>query len=317
MIERICETCGTTFYVRPSRATADKGRYCSKKCKGVANTKKNTQEKTCPICGKSFIIRNYRIKYGTGIYCSKKCFGIAKTASGTQEQTCLQCGNTFRAMNSIIKKGYGKYCSKKCSSESNRVGVERFCVECGKPFTVLESKLKTDKRLTGEFCSTRCAGKHRTKVGLIYLTCKVCGKIFKTQPSCIKNGRAYCSKKCKVEGMRGENSPWWRGGISYEPYCPKFNEPLKERIRDKFGRKCFLCGQPENGRKLCVHHIDYDKNVLCNGRAWSLIPLCDSCHNKTSGKQRHYYFNLLIGYWLSNPEIHFNSGDIIYGFENK
>jgi hypothetical protein len=105
----------------------------------------------------------------------------------------------------------------------------------------------------------------------------------------------------------GKNNPAWKGGLSYEPYCPKFNDKFKEYIRDKFGRICYLCLSTEekNGARLCVHHIDYQKNDICNGKSWSLIPLCRSCHGKTT-IMRHYYFNLLIYYWATNPEINLN-----------
>jgi len=87
----------------------------------------------------------------------------------------------------------------------------------------------------------------------------------------------------------GEKSPLWKGGISFEPYCPKFNNQLKERIRIKYGRKCFLCGCFENGRKLAIHHVDYDKTQGCNGKEFRLIPLCGSCHGKTTTKNRDHY----------------------------
>lgn len=89
----------------------------------------------------------------------------------------------------------------------------------------------------------------------------------------------------------------WKGGIKEYRYCSKFNDDLKEQIRDTFGRKCFLCGSEENGRKLDVHHCDYNKGQGC-GQRWSLIPLCRKCHAKTNGN-RHFYFNLLSNYWVA------------------
>lgn len=103
----------------------------------------------------------------------------------------------------------------------------------------------------------------------------------------------------------GEKSPNWRGGKSFEPYCPKFNEAFKERIRLKFDRKCFICGTNENSRRLDVHHIDYNKNSICNGKEWTFVPLCHHCHSKMLGSRWHW-FNLLICYWSNNPEINFN-----------
>ena len=106
------------------------------------------------------------------------------------------------------------------------------------------------------------------------------------------------------EAKRGEKSIHWSGGISFDPYCPKFNEAFKERVRDRFNRSCFLCGSIEIGRKHCIHHIDYNKTSICNGKEWAFVPLCNSCHSKTN-INRWYWFNLLINYWALDPVIKF------------
>ena len=82
--------------------------------------------------------------------------------------------------------------------------------------------------------------------------------------------------------LKGEKHHNWQGGISYAPYCPEFNFTLKEKVREKYGRKCFLCGktEKENGEKLSVHHIDGDKMQGCESKKWMLVPLCRSCHGK-------------------------------------
>lgn len=96
----------------------------------------------------------------------------------------------------------------------------------------------------------------------------------------------------------GERNPNWKNGKSFEPYCRKFNDGLKESIRSKFNHQCYLCPktEAENGEKLCIHHIDYNKNSICDGREWPLLPLCRKCHSSTNFN-RHYYFNLLMNYW--------------------
>jgi len=93
------------------------------------------------------------------------------------------------------------------------------------------------------------------------------------------------------EVCKGEKSCRWKGGISYLPYCPKFNRKLKEEVRNKYKRKCFLCGKTEaenDGKNMCVHHIDYDKEQGCNGKTFELVPLCKSCHSKTNGERDGY-----------------------------
>lgn len=94
----------------------------------------------------------------------------------------------------------------------------------------------------------------------------------------------------------GANNPNWRGGKSFEPYCVKFNSDAKERIRNAFDRKCFICGKQEGKRKLSVHHVDYNKNTLCNGKEWGLIPLCQTCHLSTNYNRWHW-FCALGNYW--------------------
>ena len=65
------------------------------------------------------------------------------------------------------------------------------------------------------------------------------------------------------KGTRGEETSNWRGGISFEPYCIKFDTSYKRRIRNLFGNECFLCGlsEADNGRKLDVHHVNYNKRL--------------------------------------------------------
>jgi len=85
----------------------------------------------------------------------------------------------------------------------------------------------------------------------------------------------------------GENSPSWQGGKSFKPYPLGWTKTFKEQIRYRDGYKCQLCGcsEVENGRKLSVHHIDYDKNNL---NLNNLISLCMTCHNKTNIKKKYW-----------------------------
>ena len=86
----------------------------------------------------------------------------------------------------------------------------------------------------------------------------------------------------------GENNGNWKGGISSLPYCEKFDEDLKERVREYFGRECVLCGIPENGRKLCVHHVNYNKDTCCDNSKPLFVSLCRNCHSKTNGNRKYY-----------------------------
>ena len=93
------------------------------------------------------------------------------------------------------------------------------------------------------------------------------------------------SDRCKTL-YTGEDNPNWRGGASFNGYCVKFNEGLKDVVREKYDRTCYMCGISEgcntyeSGKqiKLSVHHVDLNKNQGCEEHKWILIPVCIHCH---------------------------------------
>lgn len=101
-------------------------------------------------------------------------------------------------------------------------------------------------------------------------------------------------REAAFNSHNGENHPLWKGGIAYLPYCYKFNKKLKEKIRDKFNRKCLICGktEEESGRKLDIHHVDYQKDQGCGDHKWQLVPLCRSCHIKTNHNRTFWEYNI-------------------------
>ena len=90
--------------------------------------------------------------------------------------------------------------------------------------------------------------------------------------------------------ISGENSYNWRGGASFEPYCPAFNDQLKESIRNRDDRTCVFCGKGEiqNGERLSVHHIDGDKMQGCDGTKWHLCALCRSCNSRPDTIEKEF-----------------------------
>lgn len=110
-----------------------------------------------------------------------------------------------------------------------------------------------------------------------------------------KNQHYSPSTEFKKGGNKGKNNYNWQGGKSFEEYTINFNKELKELIRRRDNYQCQLCGmlEIENIKKLCVHHIDYDKR---NCLPSNLISLCQSCHTKTNHNRRYWikYF-LKIG----------------------
>ena len=96
--------------------------------------------------------------------------------------------------------------------------------------------------------------------------------------------------------LRGSDSPQWLGGLSNFPYPFAFNEQLKRQIRERDGNVCQLCSKTEeqNGRKLDVHHVGYDKE---NCESTSLVSLCRRCHSRVNTNRDHWR-----AYFLSRLE---------------
>jgi 5-methylcytosine-specific restriction endonuclease McrA len=81
----------------------------------------------------------------------------------------------------------------------------------------------------------------------------------------------------------GEKHHFWKGGISFGPYSPDFNNKLKRKIKIRDNYTCLICGKET--QKLAVHHINYDK---LNSNEQNLISLCYSCHSKTNSNREHW-----------------------------
>ena len=111
----------------------------------------------------------------------------------------------------------------------------------------------------------------------------------------------------------GDKSPNWRGGISFEPYCILFNDEFKERVREYFGRCCYICNKNEieNGRKLDVHHVTYNKETCCDDSIPLFVPLCLSCHMKTNAHRKFWkeFFILSLEY-LTNNKCYFSKEEM-------
>lgn len=129
--------------------------------------------------------------------------------------------------------------------------------------------------------------------GRKYYKCKCkCGTIVNVRGSYLKNGN---TKSCgclrtDIASQKGEKHPSWKGGISYEPYCMLFNAEFKKRVRDFWNNTCIECGktEKENGKKLCVHHVNFDKQTCCNDNKPLFVVLCASCHSKTNSNREYW-----------------------------
>lgn len=101
-----------------------------------------------------------------------------------------------------------------------------------------------------------------------------------------------------MTGVKGELSPNWHGGKSFEPYGTDFNSDMREKIRQKYNYRCQECFRHQDELrtkdnrhyKLNIHHIDYNKK---NNQESNLIPLCKECHAQTGFNRLNWinYFN--------------------------
>ncbi len=84
----------------------------------------------------------------------------------------------------------------------------------------------------------------------------------------------------------GPESGNWKGGISAEPYCDIWlDKNYKQSIRDRDNNECQNPDCWKTSKKLCGHHIDYDKK---NCHPWNVITLCNSC-NARANINREYW----------------------------
>jgi G:T-mismatch repair DNA endonuclease (very short patch repair protein) len=140
--KQICKTCGKAFFAKRSAIKIGEGKFCSRKCMGIHQSKnrvgKNNPrweggkiKRICKICNNEFEITPSKIKKGFGKYCSKKCLARAQSIffaggksarwkGGEITQICLFCGKCFTIKPSRIKKGGGKFCSLSCARREQR-----------------------------------------------------------------------------------------------------------------------------------------------------------------------------------------------------
>lgn len=97
----------------------------------------------------------------------------------------------------------------------------------------------------------------------------------------------------------------WYGSVRYydgPQYCEKFNSEFRERVRAYWGYRCFECGMPQNGKKLSVHHVHYDKKMCCNGSPQDVVPLCGTCHTASNHNRDYWEDHFTELLYSLNPE---------------
>lgn len=309
----VCEYCKKPFKVY--NYLKDKQKFCSQECRLNAiktgmierhysadglrriakartgqvawNKGKSTRVQIiCEVCKKPFEVDNYR---KNAKFCSLECFGVSIT-----KHVPLNIG--------MPRPKVTKTKIPKSLTGIKRVKKSNIitCEICNKQFEVPDCR--KDK---ARFCSNKCRGvwisnnrrgdeiyNYKEKIGK---KCPECGKIFHVHPY-RKGTSLCCSIKCygiwQSKNRTGENSFSWIDGRSFYPYCHKFTNRLKEAVRNRDSRVCQLCScsEKDNGEKLSVHHIHYDRENCYP----DLISLCRECNSKVNKISDRKYYEVLF-----------------------
>ena len=76
-MKKICPVCSVEFKTYPNWVKRGGGKYCSRKCRGLA--KRNRTARICEVCDKAFKVKPSTIKFSGAKYCSHKCMHIGQT----------------------------------------------------------------------------------------------------------------------------------------------------------------------------------------------------------------------------------------------
>lgn len=202
------------------------------------------------------------------------------------KKNCAFCSKPF--LSGRISPKRERYCSLKCGNNSKLFGIKlnTTCNGCGKSMLVYKHRFDSGR---GRNCSKECQFKSQERK--ILKKCAICEKDLILQKSRSKNKRHYCSKPCRLEGMRRFDSKriidtikqrkridklllGKRGkSISYDGYYWFSNKKIHRHIMEQ-----------HIGRKLLpteiVHHINGDK---LDNRIENLQIVSRSEHNKIHG----------------------------------
>lgn len=209
----------------------------------------------------------------------------------------------------IAGKKFGKWTVLERAGKSNSGNVSWLCkCDCGEIRVVAGEDLRNGNSKScgcakasniagqrfGRLVAVEPVGKHRSRAILWRCACDCGNEIIAQSINLISGNTTSCGckrderiRKLNIENnpaMKGEKSHLWRGGVSFEPYCPKFNNDLKRRIRAFFEYRCVACGKTteENGKKLCCHHVEYNKSACCDGKPVHFAALCGKHHSMTN-----------------------------------
>ena len=183
---------------------------------------------------------------------------------------CLKCGKFHKH-----PKG-GRFAKR-------RIKIRCKNPNCSKLFEVQKARAKYRK-----YCSKQCQAQHRKELGLLKVFVQghpmfkgvEKGWFKKSQPRfrlpLSEETREKIRNSLYHQNLRGENNAQWKGGIAHLPYPYEFYQ-IRKRILERDNYSCRASALSRCGGKLCVHHIDGDKN---NNSDANLITLCSNHHGR-------------------------------------
>jgi len=202
-----------------------------------------------------------------------------------------------------------------CCQKGKKYSEERIeqMSQVMKDFWNSERGEKLKKRFSIEFTKENNPDRYKNRLKLlgkdnpnwkdkVEVHCIFCDKLLYITPQTDRLYKIHtCSKKCFKKWCSSkilDKNSNWKNGKSFEPYPLGWTKTFKEQIRDRDNHICQLCGMTEkdNGRKLDVHHTDYNKKNL---DPKNMISLCHFCHPITNGNReywRNYFYALLSNY---------------------
>jgi predicted restriction endonuclease len=190
---------------------------------------------------------------------------------------CLICGIN-------LNRGK-KYCSHKCYGISIKNRISPMKGRKHSEETKQKMKLSAHRGEDNQAKRPEVREKiSKSKTGLKFSD-EHCSNISKTH-----KGKHYSIQTEFQKGHTlncGAKNYFWKGGISFLPYAPEFNQKLKEKVRKRDNYQCQECGKTQEQEiidekhKLHIHHIDSNKK---NNNIDNLISLCNRCHGKKKRK---------------------------------
>jgi len=111
--EADCVSCGSSYYVRPSKR--ERSRFCSRECKDEFYT--SSVESVCEYCGEAYEVKSSRASETR--FCSRECRDTHKRKQPQKAVTvnCTVCEASIRRIPYEAENNSRYYCSTECQSQ--------------------------------------------------------------------------------------------------------------------------------------------------------------------------------------------------------